>query len=86
MEKLIHVKKIILLKIMMMISLQRGIVKSICPLFAGDSYELMLEKKDAEITELKLNIKALNESAKNIVLSDGNYQNNYLRKTIYIFI
>ena len=32
--------------------------------------------------ELKLNIKALNESAKNIVLSNGNYKNNYIRKTI----
>ena len=37
-----------------------------CSLSANDSYELMLEKKDAEIFELKWNVKALNEAAKTL--------------------
>ena len=41
-------------------------MKRIDPLSASDSYVLMVEKKDAEISELKLNVKALNESAKTL--------------------
>ena len=45
-------------------------MKRIAALSASDSYELMFEKKDSEISELKLNVKALNESGK--ILRENN--------------